>query len=159
MKATIDSRGEVRIVYNMQAEYLEAPGGLRYLPCDGKCGRLLKVAPNVVATECPECHAAYTDPGAELGPSSSSAAIESCVVRAGPLQPGQLSGVRLTATKGQTRTTTARRPTMELTVIIKCNKCGTNKTVQVPDSIPYCPNCGKSITPSEIEPNIIDKPA
>lgn len=36
-------------------------------------------------------------------------------------------------------------------VKIECNKCGTKATVKVPDSIPYCPKCGKPIGPNEIK--------
>lgn len=33
---------------------------------------------------------------------------------------------------------------------INCSKCGP-AIVEVPDSIPYCPKCGKPMTPDEIK--------
>ena len=33
---------------------------------------------------------------------------------------------------------------------ITCNRCKTTDTVEVPDSIPYCPKCGKPIMSDEI---------
>ncbi len=34
---------------------LPAPNGMAYLPCDGPCGRLLTVKPNVVSACCSDC--------------------------------------------------------------------------------------------------------
>lgn len=55
MKATIDRHGRVNIEFESQAECLDAPGGKKYLPCDGGCGRLLTVERMVVSIVCPEC--------------------------------------------------------------------------------------------------------
>lgn len=35
-------------------------------------------------------------------------------------------------------------------VTICCAGCGCQETFEVQDSIPYCPKCGKPITPDEI---------
>ncbi len=39
---------------------------------------------------------------------------------------------------------------MAVKVKIKCNRCKKQATVAIVDSIPYCPDCGKPITPDEI---------
>jgi len=56
MKATIDRNGRVTIEFESQAECLDAPGGLKYLPCDAGCGVLLAAERMVVSMVCPECH-------------------------------------------------------------------------------------------------------
>jgi hypothetical protein len=50
-RGTHDSHGNVVIVYNSQYNAIEAPGGLKYLPCE-ICGTLARVPSNTVAVIC-----------------------------------------------------------------------------------------------------------
>jgi hypothetical protein len=51
MRGLHDSHGNITIVYNSQYDAIEAPGGLKYLPCE-ICGTLARVPSNTVSVIC-----------------------------------------------------------------------------------------------------------
>ncbi len=55
MKALIDDCGRVTITYESQAENLDAPADMIYLPCNRNCGELLIVPRNVISMTCGKC--------------------------------------------------------------------------------------------------------
>ncbi len=57
--AKVDKYGNVTITFNCQDRKLPAPNGKFWLPCENKCGRLVAVNANVVATICRICEKEY----------------------------------------------------------------------------------------------------
>jgi hypothetical protein len=54
MKGTITPAGFITITWDSKLDFLEAPRGKKYIPCE-KCGNVLSVEKNVVSAICNGC--------------------------------------------------------------------------------------------------------